>query len=48
MLDNILFISHRTTDKDVAGMLLDFLTSLGFQKEKAFCSSLPGNAIGLS
>ncbi len=39
------FISHRSTDKDVADMLKDFLVTSGIPNEKIFCSSLPGNDI---
>jgi len=41
----ITFISHRSTDKDIADMLLDFFASLNVEKSFAFCSSLPGNDI---
>ena len=39
------FISHRSTDKDVADMLKDFLVSSGIPNDKIFCSSLPGNDV---
>lgn len=42
---NIIFISHRSTDKDIADMLVDFFTGTGIPKEAVFCSSLPGNDI---
>lgn len=41
----IVFISHRSTDKDVADMLVDFFAGTGIPKEAVFCSSLPGNDI---
>lgn len=41
----LVFISHRSTDKDVADMLVDFLSGTGISKESVFCSSLPGNDI---
>lgn len=41
----IIFISHRSTDKDVADMLVDFFTSSGIPRESIFCSSLPGNDV---
>lgn len=39
------FISHRSTDKEVADMLLDFLVGTGILRDTIFCSSLPGNDI---
>lgn len=44
-MKNKIFISHRTTDKEVADMLLDFLSGTGIPRENIFCSSLPGNDI---
>ena len=44
MRDSI-FISHRSTDKDVADMLKDFLVASGIPNDKIFCSSLPGNDV---
>ena len=41
----IIFISHRSTDKDIADMLVDFFACTGIPKESVFCSSLPGNDI---
>lgn len=40
-----IFISHRSTDKDVADMLKDFLVASGIPNDKIFCSSLPGNDV---
>ena len=40
-----IFISHRSTDKAIADMLLDFFTGTGIPKNAVFCSSLPGNDI---
>lgn len=40
-----IFISHRSTDKDIADMLLDFFLATGLPKDLVFCSSLPGNDI---
>ena len=40
-----IFISHRTTDSDIADMLLDFLVATGIDRNKVFCSSLPGNEV---
>lgn len=40
------FYKPRSTDKEVAEMLLDFLAGTGIPKEQIFCSSLPGNDIG--
>ncbi len=42
---NIIFISHRSTDKDIADMLVDFFAGTGIPRESVFCSSLPGNDI---
>jgi len=39
------FISHRSVDKDVADMLLDFFTATGIPQDVVFCSSLPGNDV---
>lgn len=41
----IIFISHRSTDKAIADMLLDFFSCTGIPRETVFCSSLPGNDI---
>lgn len=43
--DSIIFISHRTTDKDVADILVDFFSGTGICKRAVFCSSLPGNDV---
>jgi hypothetical protein len=40
-----MFISHRSTDKEIADMLLDFFLATGLPKDLVFCSSLPGNDI---
>lgn len=40
-----IFISHRSTDKVIADMLLDFFSSTEIPKGTVFCSSLPGNDI---
>lgn len=42
---NIIFISHRSTDKDVVDMLVDFIAGTGIPKDTVFCSSLPGTDI---
>ena len=39
---NTIFISHRSTDKGIADMLVDFFAGTGISKETVFCSSLPG------
>lgn len=44
-MKNIIFISHRSSDKDIADMLVDFFAGTGIPKENVFCSSLPGNDI---
>lgn len=41
----IIFISHRSTDKVIANMIVDFFTGTGIPRDKVFCSSLPGNDI---
>lgn len=41
----IIFISHRSTDKDIADMLADFLIGTGISTDAVFCSSLPGNDV---
>lgn len=41
----VVFISHRSTDKAIADMLVDFLAGTGVPKISFFCSSLPGNDI---
>lgn len=39
------FISHRSTDKAIADMLVDFFSATDIPKNAIFCSSLPGNDI---
>ncbi len=41
----IIFISHRSTDKEVADMLADFFYGTGITTDTVFCSSLPGNDV---
>lgn len=41
----IIFISHRTIDKDVADILRDYLIGTGIPSDYIFCSSLPGNDV---
>lgn len=41
----IIFISHRTTDAEVADMLRDYFVATGIPNEYIFCSSLPGNDV---
>ncbi len=41
----IIFISHRSTDKEIADMLVDFFSGTGIPRDAVFCSSLPGNDI---
>lgn len=40
-----IFVSHRSSDKEVADILLDFLVGTGISKDIVFCSSLPGNDV---
>ena len=44
-MKDTIFISHRSTDKEIADMLVDFFAGTGIAKEKVFCSSLPGNDV---
>ena len=48
MIDKRIFISHRSIDKEVADLLLDFFTTTGLPKDIVFCSSLPGNDVKLN
>ena len=41
----IIFISHRSTDKAIADMLVDFFAGTGIPRDLVFCSSLPGNDV---
>lgn len=41
----IIFISHRSTDKLISDMLVDFFSGTGIPRNAVFCSSLPGNDI---
>ena len=41
----MIFISHRSTDKGIADMLVDFFCGTGISRNTIFCSSLPGNDI---
>ena len=40
-----IFISHRSSDAEVADMIKDFLVNTGIPNDKIFCSSLPGNDV---
>lgn len=44
-VNGIIFISHRSTDKEIADMLVDFFSAIGIPRNTIFCSSLPGNDI---
>ncbi len=44
-MKDTVFISHRSTDKDVVDMLLDFFSRTEIPSNRIFCSSLPGNDI---
>lgn len=44
-MNPIIFISHRTTDANVADMLKDYLVATGIPNDYIFCSSLPGNDV---
>lgn len=41
----VVFISHRSIDKDIADVVFDFLIATGIPRKNIFCSSLPGNDI---
>ena len=41
----VVFISHRSIDKDIADMVFNFLIGTDIPRENVFCSSLPGNDI---
>jgi len=41
----IIFISHRSTDAEIADMLKDYLVTVGIPNNYIFCSSLPGNDV---
>jgi hypothetical protein len=41
----VIFISHRSTDKNVADAVFDFFVGTGIPREMIFCSSLPGNDV---
>lgn len=40
-----IFISHRTSDKEIADMLQDYFVAMGVPRDLVFCSSLPGNDV---
>ena len=42
---SVLFISHRSTDKEFADIFTDFLLRCGIKSDHIFCSSLPGNDV---
>lgn len=44
-MKKLIFISHRTTDKEIAEMLLEFLVTVGIPRDYIKCSSLPGNDV---
>lgn len=41
----MIFISHRSTDKAIVSIFVDFLKILGVPSDSIFCSSLPGNDV---
>lgn len=41
----VIFISHRSIDKEIADMIFDFLIGTGISRDHVFYSSLPGNDI---
>ena len=44
-VNGIIFISHRSTDKEIADFLVDFFSATGIPRNAIFCSSLPGSDI---
>lgn len=42
---DMVFISHRSIDKNVADIFVDFLKAIGIPSNKIFCSTLPGNDV---
>lgn len=44
-VNQVIFISHRSTDQAVADMLRDYLVGAGIPNDCIFCSSLPGNDV---
>ncbi len=42
---NMIFISHRNTDRKFADLLADFCVHIGISPTNIFCSSLPGNDV---
>ena len=44
-MKSVVFISHSTSDKDIADILRDFLISIGINNDFIFCSSLPSNGV---
>ena len=41
----MIFISHRVIDQNIADVFVDFLKAIGIPSKKIFCSSLPGNDV---
>lgn len=44
-IDKTVFISHRSVDKYIADILLEFFVGVGIPRTAVFCSSLPGNDV---
>ncbi len=42
---NMIFISHSSTDKDIAILLRDFFCNTGIPRDSIFCSSIVGNDV---
>ena len=42
---DMVFISHRSIDKNVADIFVDFLKAIRIPSNKIFCSTLPGNDV---
>lgn len=45
MTEKLIFISHRSSNKAFADILVDFFAICGIPSDQIFCSSLPGNDI---
>ncbi len=44
-MNSVIFISHRSTDKEVADMIVYFFSATEISRDKIFCCSLSGNDI---
>ena len=44
-MEKEIFISHQSSDKDFAEIIVEFLTSCGINRQAIFCSSIAGNGV---